>query len=153
MTGAVRVEITQTLRESLERQNIDSGVLVSDFRDWKTDWPREEYESSLFGKDSSYARPRVDGRAYELRHVHLVPLKDAEALRKWERALDWRRRKTSDRVLVYAGKDGGPYLLIFILDEPDAHTIAEMHTREDRETMEGFAEVAAAFLDDGDIIC
>jgi mRNA interferase YafO len=72
--------------------------------------------------------------------------------RVWEKKFRRGSRRTSDRVLIYAGKQSGPFLLIFILDEPDAHRIAAMRTREDRETMEGFAEVAAAFLWDGSII-
>ena len=44
------------------------------------------------------------------------------------------------------------YLLIYILPEPEAHIAAGMKTREHRELMEGFANVAAAFLDSGNVI-
>lgn len=152
MTGGVRVEITRALKDKLKRQGIDPGVFVYAFRDWKTGWPKQEYESPLFGKDGSYIFPKVDGVPYTLEHVHLVPLTDEAGMSSWKKAFHWRRRKLSDRVLVYVGKHPGPYLLIFILDEPDAHEIAKMRTADDSETMQGFAEVAAAFLWNGSII-
>jgi mRNA interferase YafO len=43
-------------------------------------------------------------------------------------------------------------LLIFILPEPDAHDIAKMQTAQDKAIMLGFAEVAGAFLDTGEIL-
>ena len=59
----------------------------------------------------------------------------------------WRRRtrKVSNRVLVYADNRKGEYLLIYVLNEPDAHSIAAMQTVEDAETMAFFAQVAEAF--------
>ena len=43
-------------------------------------------------------------------------------------------------------------ILIFILEEPTAHAIAEMKTAEDKQLMERLAAVAAAFLHDGSAI-
>jgi mRNA interferase YafO len=94
----------------------------------------------------------VDGNKYLLRHVHLVPLADEGQLELWDKAWKRRSRKTSDRALVYVSDGKGNHLLIFILDEPDAHAIASMKTPEHRDIMEGFAEVAAAFLESGDVI-
>jgi len=152
MTTAVRVEITRELHTSLARQGIDSGVFISAFKEWKTNWPKHEYNSALFGKDGSYIAPKVDGMSYQLRHVHLVPLIDEAALSNWKKVFRRFGRKTSDRVLVYAGDNRGVYLLIYILDEPAAHEIADMRTPTHKAIMHGFAEVAAAFLEDGSII-
>ena len=84
-----------------------------------------------------------------------MPLSDQEQLKRWNTAWLRRSRKTSDRVLVYVERIAGNqayHLLIYVLPEPEAHTIATMKTREHRELMEGFANVAAAFLDSGDVI-
>jgi hypothetical protein len=43
-------------------------------------------------------------------------------------------------------------LLITILDEPDAHSIAAMRNQRDCELMNAFAEVAQAWLEDGSVI-
>lgn len=116
----------------------------------------------MFGKDSAYATPTVDGKKYVLRHVHLVPLLDQAAFQTWlelynlgKTKRNWPRR-TSNRVLVYATRalpEGGEaHLLMYILTEPDAHEIALMKTAGDRRFMEQFAECAAAFLHDGTVI-
>jgi mRNA interferase YafO len=152
MPAATRVEITDELQTSLERQDIVPGVFVSAFADWKADWPKREYSSALFGKDGAYVSPDVDGMRYQLRHVHLVPLVDRVARSQWETALRRLGKKTSNRVLVYVANGKGAFLLVYILDEPDAHDIAKMKTKAHKEIMLGFAEVAAAFLEDGSII-
>ena len=143
------VTMTQELRASLARDGLDGDELIERFTKWKSG---DEYGSYYFGKDSAYVRPHVDGKPYQLRHVHTVPLQDQDALRRWKTVYRRRGRKTSDRVLVYTadGKDG--FLLIYVLEEPTAHEIANMKTVEDTEIMEGFAEVAAAFIDNGDVI-
>ena len=48
--------------------------------------------------------------------------------------------------------DSGDFLLIAILDEPSAHSIADMRTPENKATMDGFAAVAEAFCLDGSVI-
>lgn len=122
------------------------------FSEWKDRGSDGEYHSYLFGKDSAYISPKVDGIPYTLRHVHLVPIKQADLLARWNKAFKTKSRKTSDRVLVYVDDGSKNMLLIFILPEPDAHDIAKMQTVEDKAIMLGFAEVAGAFLDTGEII-
>ncbi len=122
------------------------------FAQWKSQGAAGEYHSYLFGKDSAYVAPKVDGVAYSLRHVHLVPVTEISALTQWNKAWKNKSRKTSDRVLVYVDNGRGAMLLIFILPEPDAHAVARMQTVQDKAIMLGFAEVAAAFIDTGDIL-
>lgn len=128
------------------------NTLVAEFDKWKAGGSATEYTSPLFGKDSAYIEPTVDGKKYTLRHVHLVPVSNLEKLAVWKRRHALKSRKTSDRALIYADDGKGDYLLIYILEEPDGHDIPKMKTKADQETMEGFAEVAAAFIEDGKII-
>lgn len=131
------------------------------FDAWKAGFPDTEHTSFLFGKDGAYATPTVDGKRYVLRHVHLVPLHDQTALQKWLALYQlgmtkghWTRR-TSNRVLIYATRSlaggGEAHLLMYILNEPDAHEIALMKTAGDRRFMEQFATCAAAFIHDGTV--
>ncbi|MDN6887854.1 type II toxin-antitoxin system YafO family toxin [Variovorax sp. CAN2819] len=128
-------------------------ALGEDPADWAIyfqEWTElsDQYDDEFFGKDSAYVRPAVGGRPYVLRHVHLKPF-EPTALKKWESEHWLRTRKSSNRVLVYASDGKGNHLLIFILNEPDAHAIANMKTAEDRATMESFAAVAEAFIFNG----
>lgn len=143
---------TVPLCDQLKDLRSDPEAFAAEFDSWKAQGSAGEYESFLFGKDSAYVRPEIDGEKYQLRHVHLVPIKDFQQLTLWQKI--WRRggRKTSDRVLVYASDTRGDHLLIFILEEPTAHAIAEMNTAEDRRLMEQLSAVAAAFLHDGSVI-
>jgi hypothetical protein len=148
----MRVRITEALRTALANIGQNSAQLVRDFGDWKSLGPAGEYSSEIFGKDGAYRAPSVGGVVYKLRHVHLIPLLDRPKRRRWLEKFRVRGRKTSNRVLVYAEDGRGNYLLIFILNEPSAHDIAEMRTARDRETMKGFAAVAEAFLHDGTVL-
>jgi hypothetical protein len=152
--GTVFVSITQILTNKLSGQDIDPGRFMSDFKDWKTDWPTNEDRSRFFGKDGAYLAPQPRGYPYSLKHVHLVPVDDKEAHKNWLKIIlkGWRRAKSSDRHLVYVDDGKGRFLLIFILDEPSAHSVARMENDRDRDTMRGFAAIAEAFLDHGDVI-
>ena len=143
------VKITKALESALLADELDPGLFANGFASWKAG---DEYGNYLFGKDSAYVNPEVDGKRYVLRHVHLVPLTDVAQLAQWDKV--WRRkgRKTSDRALVYVSDDKGNHLLIYILDEPDAHAIASMKTTQYKEIMEGLAEVAAEFLESGEVL-
>jgi len=132
------------------------------FDAWKAGFPDSEYKHFAFGKDGAYTTPMVDGKKYMLRHVHLAPAHDQQALSKWlyqhQAGMSrgkW-QRKTSNRVLVYASRraplGGEDHLLMQILNEPDAHQIALMKTAADKHLMEQFAECAAAFIHDGTIL-
>ncbi|MEH6415905.1 type II toxin-antitoxin system YafO family toxin [Pseudomonas sp. CGJS7] len=118
---------------------------TEEFDWWKSDFGNREYSSAIFGKDSSYERVLVSGKAFVLRHVHLTPT-DPDALAVWNRRWKQRSRKTSDRALVYVSDGKEDHLLIAVLDEPDAHAIAEMKTPADRATMEDLADCADEFL-------
>lgn len=122
------------------------------FDAWKLEGEAGEYTNALFGKDSAYATPKVGTEQYQLRHVHLVPLRDPQQLKAWNRAHQRQSRKTSDRVLVYASDSRDKHLLIYILDEPSAHSIAQMLSSEDKLLMHRFAAIAEAFLNDGSIV-
>jgi len=148
----VRVAATEALRVALQDKEFSCEDLIAAFTEWKTGWPKREFDSKYFGKDAAYAAPAVDGKKYILRHVHIVPVVDPDALSRWQKILQRLGRKTSDRALVYAQDDRGNFLLIFILEEPYAHRVAEMRTQGDREIMEGFANTAAAFIAEGKVI-
>jgi hypothetical protein len=145
----MQVKMTQVLRKSLESQGLNADKLLEDFATWRAG---DEFGHPFFGKDSAYGSPKVDGQKNVLRHVHLVPLNDLDSLEKWKKDDSRGSRKKSDRVLVYVSDGTKKHLLIFILDDPGAHAIADMQNQADRETMLGFAEVAAEFLDTGEIL-
>lgn len=146
------VQLTAHLAGQLILARIDPVAFANHFKVWKADWPKNEYESELFGKDGGYITPKVGGVPYLLKHVHLVPVLDRNSRNQWYKDLFDRSRKTSDRVLVYTERPGPSYLLIDVLDEPDAHHIAKMLSPEDKAHMEGMANVAEAFIHDGSIV-
>lgn len=143
------------MSRALHAQLISSGVqpeaFAREFLLWKTNWPQREFLHQLFGKDGAYINPRVDGEQYRLRHVHIVPFNDPGARTRWFSVFRRHGRKTSDRHLVYVADGKGNFGLIYILDEPDAHRIAQMKTDEERSVMNGFAVVAENFLWDGSL--
>lgn len=140
---------TQAFKDQIRALGEDPGDWAAYFQEWTT--LPDPYVDEFFGKDSAYVRPKVGGKPYVLRHVHLKPFEPI-ALKKWESDHWLRTRKVSNRVLVYASNGKGNHLLIFVLNEPDAHAIADMKTAEDKSTMEGLAAVAEAFNFNGAII-
>ncbi len=158
--------MTTRATDSLKSQLLEAGGGSADelcqvFDDWKAGFPDSEFTHSLFGKDGAYSRPLVDGKPYVLRHVHLMPVQDKDALELWlathKRGVRQGKggRKTSDRVLVYATRNlprgGVEHLLLFILDEPEAHETAQMKTPDAKTLMGQLASCAANFMDDGSI--
>lgn len=146
---AITVSLTKALEDKLISDGISPNELIREFRIWKLG---DEYGHPYFGKDGAYAKPELELKHHYLRHVHLVPLNDIAQISVWERNFRYKSRKTSDRALVYVDNRKNGFLLIFILDEPDAHNIAMMKTLQHKEIMEGFSEVANAFLWDGTIL-
>ena len=145
---------TKALANQLTSIGASPVIFSAEFDDWKARCAISElaeFENFLFGKDGAYASPKVNSIPYQLRHVHLVPLKDAERISLWKKFFKLKKRKTSNRVLVYASTTNGDHLLIYILDEPDAHKIAEMTTSDDKTLMKQLATIAADFLHDGTI--
>lgn len=144
-------KLTDALRALLRESGENPSNFAAEFDLWKSRGQNGEYSSYLFGKDGAYVTPAVNGAPNTLRHVHLVPLKDAAALAKWD--TDWRRRtrKRSDRHLVYVSDPYYGHLLLWILDEPGSHDIALMGTAEDRQLMLQFAAVADHFVQTGEV--
>lgn len=113
----VQVRLTEALKTQLLAEKLDPNVLTQRFSDWKSG---DEYSSYLFGKDGLGLNTIV------LRHVHMIPLHDPNALSKWDIA--WKRtppgRKTSDRYLFYCdGGTGYGFLLIYIVGDPGGHDV------------------------------
>ncbi|MCC8364506.1 type II toxin-antitoxin system YafO family toxin [Lysobacter sp. A6] len=144
------VLVTEALAKRFQDAGLDVWPFMEEFADWKDGWPAKEYDFELFGKDGMYDQPRVGG-ARVLWHVHLEPTEDLVGWQDWMRAFTFRKRKTSNRVLVYARRHTD-YLLITILDEPDAHLIAQMRTPRHKALMESFAEIARAWIEDDEIL-
>lgn len=144
-------KITKALQQKLD-SNFGEGaaqVFCDEFTLWrKTAW------HLLFGKDTPYRKPKVDGEQ-KLMHVHLMPSVNKGDNDLWMKRWTLKRpaaHRTSDTALVYVVSDNGDCLLIAILDEPSAHAVADMRTPENKATMEGFASTAEAFCEDGSII-
>lgn len=145
------VSMTSQLQQQLLAVGADPQAFADLFEAWKAQWPTNEFEFELFGKDGAYELPKVDGQKYGLRHVHLMPLSQSRELGAWLKRFRFRGRKTSDRHLVYVAAERNRYLLIYILDEPDAHEVARMCTAEDRALMETFAIISEDFIVDGTV--
>ena len=145
------VSITSALSQQLNQANVDPVAFAQQFALWKADWPKNEYAFELFGKDGAYRAPKVDGSMDVLRHVHIMPVPGSNQHTGWLRAFRFLSRKTSDRHLVYVQDAHRGFLLIYILDEPTAHAVARMQTREDKELMEKFAIIAENYIIDGDV--
>jgi hypothetical protein len=77
------VKTTKVLKNFLTAEGLNTEELCRLFADWKSS---DEYGSYYFGKDSAYITPKVDGKKYALRHVHLVPLLDKNQLAAWNKA-------------------------------------------------------------------
>ena len=144
--------LTEALRALLLEQGQDPDNFAAEFDHWKARGAQGEFDSYLFGKDGAYATPKVNGDPHVLRHVHLVPLANHEHLARWKAVWRRRGRKTSDRALVYVSDPYYGHLLLYILDEPDAHAVARMETAEHRDLMMRFAAVADRFIHAGEII-
>ena len=96
------VKITQMLAEALSNDGYDVKDYIQHFKDWKTDWPAEEYNFWFFGKNGEYKFPLRHGKRV-MAHVHLPPELIAKEKANWEKADKHRSRKTSHNHLVYAG--------------------------------------------------
>jgi mRNA interferase YafO len=148
----VVVQTTNTLAQEFQKSGLDLNLLVKLFSDWKSLGVQGEDAVYEFGKDVPYERPHVNSIKNVLRHVHLVPILDAQSKLAWDKAWVRGSRRTSNRALVYV--DDGPknYLLIAILPEPLAHAVSKMLTQQDRALMTRFAEIAESFIYAGKVI-
>jgi len=146
----VFVKNTDILRGQYSGQN-DLDALIHVFSAWKEAGEKGEDDWYEFGKDSAYTKPLVNGAPYVLKHVHMTPVSNNDDLVKWDRAWEFRARRTSDRILVYV-QDGRKYLLIALLEEPTAHAVGAMRTPRDLHRMKQFVKIAEDFIATGDII-
>jgi len=147
----MNVSITSALMRRLQGADIEPVAFCQQFERWKAQWPKYEYEFELFGKDAAYRTPQVSGRPDALRHVHLRPPPGSKDFSRWQDAFRFKRRKTSDRHLIYAQSRAEHYLLIAILDEPTAHAVAQMRTDGHRQAMRMFCDIADNFVHFGEI--
>lgn len=114
--------------------------------EWKASGTDGEDDFYSFGKDVPYEHPHVNGKKNVLMHVHLPPVLDTERKKQWDQNWERYSRRTSDKALVYAKDGTDRFLLIAILPEPKAHAISNMKTKEDKNLMERFAQIAEAFI-------
>jgi hypothetical protein len=143
--------LTKLLRDSLEDDGFDADHFAVYFGAWKALGPAGEFSDPYFGKDAEYARPVRNGKRV-LRHVHLPPESSPVEVSIWNANAARCSRKTSDTSLVYAFDHRHGYLLIYIVREPDGHSLATMATKESADLMNSFADAAEAFLHDGSIV-
>ncbi len=136
------------LRRQLVALGEDPDNFADEFNAWKAKGAAGEYDNYMFGKDGAYGTRLPQS----LRHVHLVPLADAAALAAWNTQWFRRGRKVSDRALVYASDATHGHLLIFILNEPDAHRVARMQSPAAVTLMLKLAKIAERFIQDGAVI-
>ena len=144
------IKITLALQTKLDGSHGAGAaqVFCDEFAAW-----RKAGTHVLFGKDDPYRKPLVDGEP-KLMHVHLMPSVNKGDHDLWMKRWNLKRpssHRTSDHALVYISDNFGA-LLIAILDEPGAHSVADMRTPENKATMAGFAAVAEAFLANGSVI-
>lgn len=137
------VYLTQEFREQIIADGDDPDELVALFGDWKSD-ERNEFEYIEFGKDGFYEDPKVGGEMV-LKHVHLPPHPDSEAMKDWEKRHRRRSRKKSNRCLIYASRRNGDHLLIDVLDDPPGAHVA----MKNKTMMHRLASIAAEFIQDG----
>lgn len=116
---------------------IERNLFLTRFEEWKTNGENSSY---YFGKDGYYL-PIQSG----LKHVHLVPILDLTAQKKWNK--NWKNgtRRTSDTCLVYV-EDKQDFLLITVLPEPLAHAIAAQQEEKHRKIMAYFWQIAEQFF-------
>jgi hypothetical protein len=143
---------TRLLHDALEQEGEgDCAALCIYFSEWKALGPAGEYSDWYFGRDSEYIHPRRNGKRL-LRHVHLPPTYDPEAMEAWNRKAERNSPKTSDSALIYTFDPTYGYLLIYIAREPEAHRLADMATPESFDLMNQFCDVAEAFGLNGSIL-
>lgn len=145
-----KVQFTELLRQNLIDDGLDPDDFAQYFAEWKAEGEAGENLDYYFGKDGFYSVPKRAGRMV-LRHVHMLP-DDEKELAKWDRAWQRRSRKTSDTALIYAYDPAHGFLLMHLAREPQGHTLAKMETPESKKFMNQLADVAEAFIFNGDVL-
>jgi len=124
------VALTGWLEQKLRAAGLDPQVLVDDFRAWR-EAPTESY---IFGRDSAGIECRY------LFHAHMVPINSEDDLARWKRDYERYREMRSDRYLFYARAGQDNYLLIDLIDDPNAHAVWLPKYREYRLKLEHVAD-------------
>lgn len=146
----LKVQLTCILHDRLEKLGFKAKEFSLYFASWKALGPDGENADPYFGKDGYYSKP-VRGGKLVVRHVHLPPEGKTDLV-KWEKAAKRGSRKTSDTALVYAQDPHHGFLLIDMVIEPDGHLIATMSTPQSIEMMNLYADVADAFIHNGNVL-
>lgn len=155
MPSRISVQATAYLQNSLAAAELEN--LFADFAEWKSLGAAGENYSYIFGKDAAYKPPIC--QHYELRHAHMAPLSNPFAMALWNWAWNQTppRKRTSDKALIYTQSENKyskkiGFLLISIIDDPEAHRTAKMSTPQDKALMQHFAKIAKEFIFSGKII-
>ena len=139
----MRVQLLPALAEQLLNSGHAPQTLVEAFSDWKAAGEDDHY---LFARDA------LNRGSKWLRHVHIVPLNNVEALEHWDAAWSRYRKRTSDRYLFYV--DGGSlygFLLLHIVDDPGAHRFLSTPTKAEQQLLNVFEHIADKFVHYGTI--
>jgi hypothetical protein len=143
------VYITQALRETFEKIGVEPDLFIGLFQDFKAGGVEGGY---VFGWDTTYRTPYVNGMSHTLRHVHMVPLANDRETAEWNELARKGKHRTSNRALVYVTDVDGDHLLIEVLEEiPGAHEVCKMLTDDHRKLMKKYAVIAGEFLRKGTI--
>lgn len=129
-----KVWIFGDLFSTLESRGIAPEFLRESFAAYKSG---DEFSHKLFCHDIG-----SDPRCY-LRHVHFIPT-DPESQKVWidlYRDRFKRKRRTSDRYVLYAQDKNYGFLLIDILDDPGAHDLWMQR----RTKLAGYEKIASDF--------
>lgn len=140
----MKIDSSYYLIHTFKESNSCLNTFIDNFKIWKTDWSINEYSVHEFGKDSGLISPKVDGKSYQLRHVHLIPT-EKKSLNEWNINYKKEKRRTSDKMLIYV-EDNQNFLLIAILPENLSHKIIAMKEPKDQQLMENFAEAASEYV-------
>lgn len=138
-----KATVSSHLETYLVDSLVDPKIFINDFLDWKSG---DEDDSYYFAKDA------FNLHSEHVRHVHMVPLFEQNSIEKWD--ANWRkfRKRTSDRYLFYV--DGGHfgYLLLYIVNDPGAHTFLSDPSDAERELLREFERIADNFVHFGKTI-
>lgn len=132
--ASTKVWIYEDLFGTLASRGLDPESLRKAFSDYKQG---DESAHKLFCHDVG-----SDPGCY-LRHVHFIPT-DSDSQKDWlEMFKDRhkRKRRTSDRYVLYASDASYGFLLIDILDDPGAHNLWKQR----RTKLAGYEKVASEF--------
>ena len=141
----MEVLITSLLRSRLaESTTLAVEDLISSFAAWKHNKLTESY---YYGKDGLNRNSTI------LRHVHLPPCSDEFELQQWDRNWTKYRGRTSDRYLFYVDRGLDRYLLLYIVDDPGAHTFLSEPNQTQLAILKELEDIADLYFYSGKVSC